>query len=107
MGTGKQRISLGVRLAARVAGSRALGLELALVVAREPALGLAVAELELVQAAAELERGQVVVELEHGQVVAASVRSRPRVQLAAALRTKSVIGAHHRGLVPLLLAAED
>src|SRR5438876_803067 len=35
MGIGKRRISLGVRLAARVAGSRVLGLELALVAAAE------------------------------------------------------------------------
>jgi Protein of unknown function (DUF2950) len=118
MGIGRRRISLGVQLAARVAGRRVLGPELALVVAPELALVVApelvraaaelehgrvavelelaqgVAELELVPVAVKLELGQVVVELELGQVV------------AVAPRIKSVTAAPHHGLVPRL-AGED
>jgi hypothetical protein len=111
MGTGKQRISTAVRLAAKVAGRRVLGLELALVVApelerglvaAEPVHGQAVAELVLVPVVAELERGRVVAALVLVPVVAALVLG----QVAVALRTKSVTAAHHHGLVPRL-AVED
>jgi hypothetical protein len=88
MGIGKPRISLAVRLAARVAGRRVLGLELAQVVAPE------------------LERGLVAVELVLVPVVAVPVPDHPRARLAVALRTKSVTAAHHHGLVPRL-AVED
>ncbi len=97
MGIGKPRISLAVRLAARVAGRRVLGLELALVVAPELERGLVAAEPEHGQAAAEL----VLV-----PVVAVPVPDHPRARLAVALRTKSVTAAHHHGLVPRL-AVED
>ena len=65
-----------------------------------------VAEPEHVPVAAELEHDPVVVELELVQVEAVLAPSHRRAQLAAALRTKSVIAAHRRGLVPLL-AVED
>jgi hypothetical protein len=132
MGIGKRRISLVERLAARVAGSRVLGLELAPVVVPEPELGPAAAELEHVPvevarrlgpAAAQLELDPVVAgpervrvaaepelvraaaELELVQVEAVPVPNHPRAQLAVAPRTKSVTAAHRRGLP--LLAAED
>ena len=81
-------------------------------------------ELELVQVAAELGLVQVQAEPERDLVVAVPVRGlveaepelapgvaepvqgHPRDQLAGALKTKSVTGAHRRDLVPLL-AAED
>jgi hypothetical protein len=132
MGTGKQRISLGERPAARVVDRRVLGLVLVPVVAElahDPvAVELELApvvvelepdpvaaelehvpvagELELDQAAAELERVPVVAELEPDQAAVLVQDHRP-AQLAVALRTKSVIAAHHPDLVPLLEAEED
>jgi hypothetical protein len=64
------------------------------------------AEPELVQVEAVPERVQVEAELELVQVEAVPAQGQPRAQLAVALRTKSVTGAHRRGLV-LRLAAED
>jgi hypothetical protein len=106
MGIGKPRISLAVRLAARVAGRRVLGLELALVVAPELERGLVAAEPENGQAAAELVLAPVAAELVLVPVVAVPVPDHPRARLAVALRTKSVTAAHHHGLVPRL-AVED
>ena len=120
MGTGKRRINSAVRV-----------LLIALVVELAP--GPVLAELEHVQVQAELEHVQVQAELEHVQgeaepervqveavpervqveaelelvqVEAVPAQGQPRAQLAVALRTKSVTGAHRRGLV-LRLAAED
>jgi hypothetical protein len=114
MGIGKRRISLAERPAARVAGSRVLGLELAPVVAPELERGLA-AVLVLVRVERVLGLGQVevalelvqveVAELVLGPVVALPVLGHPRAQLAVALRTRSVIALHRRGLPPL--AVED
>jgi len=90
-------------------------LGIALMVEQEPEIAPAAAELAIVPVveeleqnlvAAELERDPVVVELELVQVEAVLAPSHRRAQLAAALRTKSVIAAHRRGLVPLL-AVED
>jgi hypothetical protein len=127
MGTGKRRISsaampassLGAELAiARAAepGHDPVVAELALgPVVAELALGPVQAELEHVQVEAEPERVQVEAELELGPVQAelelvqeeaVPAQGQPRAQLAVALRTKSVTGAHRRGLV-LHLAAED
>jgi hypothetical protein len=124
MGTGKQRISTAARLEARAEGGPALELELVQVQAELALAQVAVPELGLVQGEAELEHVQVAAELELGQaaaelvlvpveaelvlvpVVAVPARGQPRAQLAVALRTKSVTGAHRRGLV-LRLAAED
>jgi hypothetical protein len=125
MGIGRRQISLGVRLAARVAGRRVLGLELALVVApelerglvaAEPEhgqgeavleLGLAAAELVLVPVEAVLGRVPVEAVLEHGrvEVEAVLVPGHPRAPLVLPLGTKSVTAPHRRGLP--LLAAED
>jgi hypothetical protein len=105
MGIGRRRISLGAPLAARVAGRRVLGLELALVVAPELERGLVAAEPEHGQAAAELVLAPVAAELVLVPVVAVPVPGHPRGRLAAALRTKSVIALHRRGLPRL--AVED
>ena len=130
MGIGKQRTSLGVRLAARVADAKGPVLEIVRVVAPEHVRVVAVperdpvvaelehdpvaAELEIVPVAAleleigpaaERERGQVAVVLEHDPV-AVAVPGHQRAQLAVRLRIKSVTAAHRRGLVPVL-AAED
>src|SRR6266403_1079611 len=78
MGTGKQRTSSEAKV--RVARAR-----------------------ELVQVEAELELAQVVVELAPGRVEVA----RRLGPVAVAPRTKSVTGAHHPDLVPLLAAEED
>jgi hypothetical protein len=106
------------QLAARVPGSRVLGLELAPVVP-EPELGPAAAELEHVPVevarrlglAAQQELVPVVAEL--GLVPAAVEQGRDPAAVELELgpvevapRTKSVTAAHHHGLVPLL-AAED
>jgi hypothetical protein len=115
MGTGKRRISLVERLAARVAGSRVLGLELAPVAAElehvpvEVArrLGPAAAQLELGRVEVALELDPVAAELALVQVEAVPVPNHPRAQLAVAPRTKSVTAAHHPDLVPLLAAGED
>jgi len=114
METGRRRISLAGRgLAARVAGSRVLGLELARVVAQELAHVRAVAELERVQVAeAELEHGpaagglvlvRVVVERELAQAVAALETDQPHGHLAILAETKSVTVARHRGLAHLVV----
>jgi hypothetical protein len=81
MGTGKPRISTAVQLAGRV-------------VQVELALGPVQAELEHVQVQAR--------ELETAPVVALELEL---VQVAAALRTRSVTGAHHHTLPRL--AVED
>jgi hypothetical protein len=76
------------------------------VAVRELALAqVAVAEPELVQVLAQLELVQVAVEpeLETVPVVALELEL---VQLAVALRTKSVTAAHRPGQVPVL-TAED
>ena len=100
METGRRRISLaGRELAARVAGSRVLGLELARVVAQELAHVRAVAELERVQVAeAELEHGPAAGGLVLVQAVAALETDQPHGHLAILAETKSVTVAHHRGL---------
>jgi hypothetical protein len=91
MGTGKPRISTAVQLAGRV-------------VQVELALGPVQAELEHVQVQArELETAPVVaLELLIGLAVAPELEL---VQVAAALRTRSVTGAHHHTLPRL--AVED
>lgn len=115
MGTGKPRISLAVR-----------GLEIVLAVAPALGIGPAVAEVALqvavelgiVPEAEELELGTARVlgrelpiaqvvgqELERVPVTAVLAQGHPRGRLAVALRTKSVIGAHRRGLPRL--TAED
>jgi hypothetical protein len=132
MGTGKQRISLGERPAARVVDRRVLGLVLVPVVA-ELAHDPVAVELELAPVAVELELAPVAVELElapvaeeleldpvvaaepelaqvvaepaRGQVGAVAVPGHQRARVAVAARTKSVTAAHRRGLP--LLVAED
>jgi hypothetical protein len=86
--------------------------QVALVVSEDPVVqavqaALVVSESPAVPVAPELEPAQAAVELERGPVVVVLVRGHPLAQLAVALRTKSVTAAHHRGLVPLLEAAED
>ena len=115
MGTGKPRISTAVQLAGRVVrGELALGpvlaeleldpaaapeLETAPVAEQELEIDLvAEEEREIVPVAVEPELGRVVAVLEH--VLAAAVPERDPV--AVLLRTRSVIAAHHRGLVPAL-----
>ncbi len=97
---------------------RASSLEVALErgpVPAEPELVQAVAEPGHDQPVAELEHGPVVAEPGHGRVAVelelvqeaeAPEPDHRRAQLAVALRTKSVIAAHHHGLVPVL-RAED
>src|SRR5947208_11980741 len=112
METGRRRISLAGRgLAARVAGSRVLGLELTRVVAQELAHVRAVAELERVQVAGglvlvrvvvERELGRVAVERELAQAVAALETDQPHGHLAILAETKSVTVARHRGLAHLV-----
>jgi hypothetical protein len=75
--------------------------ELAVQVAQE-----ALAELELVPVVVDPELGLAVAEPELGRVEVAPEPDHRRAQLAVALRTKSVIAAHHHGLVPVL-RAED
>jgi DUF2950 family protein len=75
-------------------------------------LGPAVAELELVQVAAELEQNRVAVKLELApeEVALGLVQVVVELELApvaVAPKIKSVTAAHHHGLVPLRLAAED
>ena len=127
MGIGRLQINMGAQLEARVADRRVRELELGPVAARELELGpVAAPEPELVQVAAEREPVPVVVVLALGPVVAEAVPvpSQPLaqvveqvlaqavalelvlVQVAVALRTRSVTAAHRRGLVPLL-GAED
>jgi hypothetical protein len=86
-----------------------LGLPIGLVVEPERAIGLAVAGVVkptvLVAAELGLPIGLVVVpELETAQVVAPELEL---VQVAVALRTRSVTAAHRPDLVPLLEAEED
>jgi predicted RNA methylase len=83
----------------------ALELVIGPVVVPELVIGQVEAELALEIGPAvvpELVTGQVEAELEHGQGEA----ELEVVRAAVPLRTKSVITAHHRGLVPLL-GAED
>src|SRR5947209_1451983 len=114
METGRRRISLAGRgLAARVAGSRVLGLELARVVAQELArVQVAEAELEhgpaagglvLVRVVVERELGRVAVERELAQAVAALETDQPHGHLAILAETKSVTVARHRGLAHLVV----
>jgi len=87
-----------------------LGLPIGLVVEPERAIGLAVAGVvkpTVLVAAAELGLPigpAVVPELETAQVVAPELEL---VQVAVALRTRSVTAAHRPDLVPLLEAEED
>ena len=128
MGTGKQRISTAARLEAKAEGGPVLELELVLVQAElehvpvaalELVIDLVVVELGLpigpvaalepviVLAAVELGLPigpAVVPELETAQVVAPELEL---VQVAVALRTRSVTAAHRPDLVPLLEAEED
>jgi hypothetical protein len=135
MGTGKPRISTAVQLVGRegqvelalgpVLAELVHGLavaELLLVpvvaeqeharVAVEREHDLAVAEpepepeLEHALVAVELGLALVAVERKHVPVVVVPARGHPRVQLAVALRTKSVIAVRRHDPVPLL-AAED
>ena len=95
METGRRRISLAGRgLAARVAGSRVLGLELARVVA---------GGLVLVRVVVERELGRVAVERELAQAVAALETDQPHGHLAILAETKSVTVARHRGLAHLVV----
>ena len=110
MATGEQRISLVAMLAsnqeAATAQAAALEREHAPVAAeleRDPA----VVELELAPAVAVPEHAPAAAELERDPAVAVPAQSRLRARLAAALRTKSVIAAHHPGQVPLLAVEED
>jgi hypothetical protein len=133
-GTGKRRISSGVRVLVAPAAlviARAAELEIAQVpvgaesqAVAELELVLVVAELEHDPVAAELEIVQVVVELglvrvvvelghdlvaavlEHDLGEAGPVPGHRRARLVVALKTRSVTAAHRRGLVPRL-AAED
>jgi hypothetical protein len=115
MGTGKRRINSAVRV-------------LLIVLVAELEHAQVAAEREHAQVVVELEHAQVVVELERAQVVAERVLAQVaaeqvlaqvaaervlaqvevvpepgllRAQPAVALRTKSVIGAHRRDLVPI------
>jgi len=116
MPTGKRRINLAGRgLAARVAGSRVLGLELVPVAELGLELDQVVApELELVPVAPELELVPVAEPvLELVPVAALGLELVPvaepvleLVPVAVALRTKLEIAAHRRDLVPVL-AVED
>jgi len=106
MPTGKRRINLAGRgLAARVAGSRVLGLELVPVAELGLELDQVVApELELVPVAPELELVPVAEPVLELVPVAEPVLE--LVPVAVALRTKLEIAAHRRDLVPVL-AVED
>jgi hypothetical protein len=86
-----------------------LAVQVALVVPESPAVlvALAVRAVREVLVVSENPAVPVALERELVQVEAELVRDRPRVQLAAALRTKSVIAAHPHDLVPLLAAEED
>ena len=86
-----------------------LAVQVALVVPESPAVlvALAVRAVRGVLVVSENPAVPVALERELVQVEAELVRDRPRVQLAAALRTKSVIAAHPHDLVPLLAAEED
>jgi hypothetical protein len=102
-------VELAVRAALVVPEDPAV--PVALVVSESPAVPVALvvlvaAELELDPAVVELERVPVVVELERDQAAAPVQDHRP-AQLAVALRTKSVIAAHHPDQVPLLAVEED
>jgi hypothetical protein len=112
-GIGAQRINL----AAMPASSRVIAR--AQVIDQVAVLELAVESLAIGQAAARarvivrgaelglaIVRGVVPV-LAIVQVEAVPVRSHLRARLAVPLRTKSVIGLHRRGRVPLLAAVED
>jgi len=84
-------------------------LELVQVAVRELGHDRAAAEQERVPVAA-LQRELVQAEALQRELVQAEallVPGHPRAQLAAALRTKSVIAAHRPDLVPLLEAGED
>jgi hypothetical protein len=121
MGTGKRRISSAdvVRVAPVVPAVRAAlavsedpvdpVVRVALAVSEDPvepavSENPAVPELAQVEAVPELAQVEAVPEL--AQVEAVPVPDHPRVQLAVALRTKSVTAAHRPDLVPLL-AEED
>jgi hypothetical protein len=92
--------SLAIDRAVAQARVIARGADLVLETAQVVAL-----ELELVQVEAEPEHGLVAEpELERGPVVPLE---QVLVQVAAALRTKSVIAAHRPDLVPLLEGEED
>jgi uncharacterized membrane protein len=97
MGTGKQRISTAVRLEAKAEGGPVLELQLVLVQAELALAQVAVPELELGRAA-EQGLGQVAAEQVLAPVVAVAVPDHPRARLGVALRTKSVIALHRRGL---------
>ena len=86
-----------------------LAVQVALVVPESPAVlvALAVRAVRGVLVVSENPAVPVALERELVQVEAELVRDRPRVQLAAALRTKSVIAAHHPDQVPLLAVEED
>ena len=86
-----------------------LAVQVALVVPESPAVlvALAVRAVRGVLVVSENPAVPVALERELVQVEAELVRDRPRVQLAVALRTKSVIAAHPHDLVPLLAAEED
>jgi hypothetical protein len=130
-GTGKQRISTVVRLAAKEEEAPVPALELvqvAAALARDPVVAElvrdpVVAELELAQVEAVLGHGRVEAVLGHGQAVAVlelvqveaerelvrveavPVPGHPRAHLALPLGTKSVTVLHRPDLP--LLAAED
>jgi hypothetical protein len=129
MGTGKQRISTGAQLEAKVAGRRArqlervpvaavrelsevVALELPIVpvAALEPVIDLAVVELGLPigLAVAGVVKPTDLVAAELGLPIGPGVvLELELVQVAVALRTRSVTAAHRPDLVPLLEAEED
>jgi hypothetical protein len=130
MGTGRRRISTAAQLEARVAGRQARQLERVPVVVPERELVLVVVpELELERVPVVVPERELVLvvvpepELERGPVAALELPIVPvaalglpivlavaaeleLVQVAVALRTRSVTAAHRRGLVPVL-TAED
>src|SRR5207237_6696866 len=132
-GTGKRRISSGVRALVAQAALVVPAVRVALVVSEdpaEPAVQVALVEWEdpvepavqespavqvaLVEwedpvepAVQESPAVQVAPERELVQVEAVPAREHPRARPAVALRTRSVTAAHRPGLVRLLEAAED
>jgi hypothetical protein len=92
-------VELAVRAALAVSESPAVPVELVVQAVRE---ALAVSENPAVLVAPAVPEG-----LLERELVQVAVPSHPRARLAEALRTKSVIAAHHQGQVPLLEAGED
>jgi hypothetical protein len=83
-----------------------LGVQVAQEALAELVARVALAELVVRVALAELGTVPAVVEQELVPAVVEQVPGHRRAQLAVALRTKLVTAAHHRGLVPVIVAED-